>query len=87
MHLVNAAGRAIFAGDVIHHALQVYVPQWNSKFCELPEVARTTRARLLEQCTEERALLFPGHFGAPHVARIVPAPSGFDIEFVEAHRH
>lgn len=87
MHLRNSAGRALFAGDAIHHALQVCVPRWNSKFCELPDVARMTRARLLDQCAEERSLLFPGHFGAPHVARIMRAPSGFDIEFVEGGAH
>jgi glyoxylase-like metal-dependent hydrolase (beta-lactamase superfamily II) len=87
MRLANAAGRATFAGDVIHHALQVYAPHWNSKFCELPEVARRTRARLLEQCAEDRSLLFPGHFGAPHVARIGRGASGFAVDFVEGHEH
>ena len=87
MHLANAAGSAFFAGDAIHHALQLYSPQWNSKFCELPEVARATRARLLQQCAEERALLLPGHFGAPHVARISHAASGFVADFVSGREH
>ena len=39
--------KALFCGDILHHALQIYAPQMNSKFCELPAVARTTRARLL----------------------------------------
>jgi len=87
MRLANAFGRAVFAGDVIHHVLQVYAPHWNSKFCELPDVARVTRARLLEQCAEDRSLLFPGHFGAPHVARIAKAASGFAVNFVEGNEH
>src|SRR5262249_45552476 len=70
LRLANRAGRAIFCGDVIHHALQVHMPHWNSKFCELPESARATRRLMLEQCAEDSALLFPGHFGVPHVARI-----------------
>ena len=82
LRLENRAGRAVFCGDVIHHALQVYVPHWNSKFCELPEIARVTRHVLLEQCVEDRSLLFAGHFGVPHVARIARAESGFAPEFV-----
>ena len=87
MRLTNSAGCALFAGDAIHHALQIYAPHWNSKFCELPEVARDTRARLLEECAEYRSLMFPGHFGAPHVARIARAATGFAVDFVEGHRH
>ena len=82
--LANSGGRAVFCGDMLHHALQVHAPHWNSKFCELPEVARTTRRQLMEQCVEHRAALFPGHFGAPHVARILEARTGFSPQFVEA---
>jgi len=84
--LATAAGRALFCGDAIHHALQVHAPHWNSGFCELPDVARTTRRRVLEQCVEHRAPLFPGHFGAPHVARVVAAGAGFAPQFVAADR-
>jgi len=83
MWLANAAGRALFCGDVLHHALQVHAPHWNSKFCELPALARATRRTLLEQCAEYRALLFPGHFGAPHVAGIGAAAAGFSLQLVE----
>ena len=84
--LRNAAGRALFCGDAIHHALQMHAPHWNSGFCELPDVARTTRRRILESCVEHRAPLFPGHFGAPHVARVVAAGSAFAADFVAPER-
>jgi glyoxylase-like metal-dependent hydrolase (beta-lactamase superfamily II) len=84
--LANSAGRAVFLGDVLHHPLQIHAPHWNSKFCELPEIARTTRRRLMEQCVEHRAPLFPGHFGAPHVARIAATTTGFCPQFVQADR-
>jgi glyoxylase-like metal-dependent hydrolase (beta-lactamase superfamily II) len=87
MRLANPQGRAVFCGDAIHHALQVYAPHWNSKFCELPDLARATRRALLEQCAEDRALLFPGHFGAPHVARIMRVGEGFAAEFVHGYEH
>jgi hypothetical protein len=38
----------------------------------------------MEQCVEHRAALFPGHFGAPHVARVVAAGTGFAPQFVGA---
>jgi glyoxylase-like metal-dependent hydrolase (beta-lactamase superfamily II) len=82
LKLVDRGERALFAGDAIHHALQVYMPHWNSGFCEQPEQARATRRRLLEHCAEDRALLFPVHFGAPHVAAIGRAGNAFVPRFV-----
>lgn len=80
--LANSAGCAVFCGDALHHALQIHAPHWNSKFCELPEVARITRRRLMEESVEHRAALFPGHFGAPHVSRVLATPMGFAPQFV-----
>jgi glyoxylase-like metal-dependent hydrolase (beta-lactamase superfamily II) len=82
LKLAQADGRALFCGDVLHHPLQVYAPHWNSGFCELPEQARTTRRRVLDHCAEERALLFPAHFGAPHVATITREGEAFVPKFV-----
>jgi glyoxylase-like metal-dependent hydrolase (beta-lactamase superfamily II) len=74
--------QAVLCGDAIHHPLQVYAPHWNSGFCELPEQARSTRHRVLEHCAEHEALLFPMHFGAPHVAAIERAGEAFALRFV-----
>ncbi len=84
--LANADGRAMFCGDAIHHALQLHAPHWNSTFCALPDVARTTRRRILESCAEHGAPLFPGHFGAPHVAHPVAAGTELSPQFVEPDR-
>ena len=73
----------VFCGDVLHHPLQIYAPHWNSQFCCLPEQARATRRRVLEHCAEHEALLFPTHFGAPHVAAIVAQGDAFAARFVE----
>ena len=83
LKLKDKSENAVFCGDAIHHPLQVYAPQWNSGFCELPAEARATRRRLLEHCAEERALLFPIHFGAPYVAAIDSVGDGFSLRFVE----
>ena len=77
----NAGG--VFCGDVLHHPLQIYAPHWNSQFCYLPAEALATRKRVLEYCAESGALLFPTHFGAPHVVAIAAQGSGFSARFVE----
>lgn len=73
---------AIFCGDVIHHPVQVYEPSWNNRSDELPGVAQSTRMRVLQDCAESGALLFPTHFAAPHVAAIKKADDAFVPLFV-----
>ena len=80
--LAGEGHRAVFCGDVIHHPLQVYAPHWNHMADERPEDAAVSRRRLLETCAEQSSLLFPIHFGAPHVAAIRHGPQGFAAEFV-----
>jgi glyoxylase-like metal-dependent hydrolase (beta-lactamase superfamily II) len=74
--------RAYFAGDVIHHAIQVYHPHWNSFACLDQDTARVSRRRLLENCAGSGALLAPQHFGAPHLCHIDAKGDGFVPRFV-----
>ena len=80
--LLKLGRRGVFCGDVLHHPLQIYMPHWNSRFCAFPDQARATRKRVLEFCVESGALLFPTHFGAPHVTAI---EQGFKARFIEPH--
>ena len=80
--LADQGRRAVFCGDVIHHALQVYAPHWTHFADEWPADAVKSRRRLLEACAEHNALLFPIHFGAPHVVGIERGPQGFAARFV-----
>jgi glyoxylase-like metal-dependent hydrolase (beta-lactamase superfamily II) len=82
LKLVDQGQRALFSGDAIHHALQVHMPNWNSCYCEIPDGARAARHRVLGHCADEGALLFPIHFGAPHVAAIARAGDAFAPRFV-----
>jgi glyoxylase-like metal-dependent hydrolase (beta-lactamase superfamily II) len=63
-------GGAVFCGDVLHHPVQVYEPDWSTRFCDDPVQARVSRRKVLEHCAAHRSLLFPTHFAAPHVAAI-----------------
>ena len=84
LKLADGGRRGLFCGDVLHHAIQVYQPNWNSAFCEDPAEARRTRRRVLEYCADQDALLFPTHFGAPFVAAIRRAGEAFVPHFVGA---
>jgi glyoxylase-like metal-dependent hydrolase (beta-lactamase superfamily II) len=68
---------AVFSADVLHQPMQVYRPAWNSRFCELEDVARITRDRLLADAAARDAVVFPSHFGAPHAGRIARAADGY----------
>jgi glyoxylase-like metal-dependent hydrolase (beta-lactamase superfamily II) len=80
--LADDGSSAVFCGDVIHHALQVYAPHWTHMADESPAEAVVSRRRVLEWCAEHDALLFPIHFGAPHVARIEHEAEGFSARFI-----
>jgi len=70
---------ALFSGDSMHSAAQVYGPEWNSGFCYEGPRAADTRRTLLEQCVERDAVLLPAHFSAPHAFRVVERQHGFAV--------
>jgi len=61
----------MFIGDVMHHPLQVYNPEWNSRFCEDPETAKRTRLKVLQHCADHDSLMLPAHFARPHCGKVV----------------
>jgi glyoxylase-like metal-dependent hydrolase (beta-lactamase superfamily II) len=80
--LDSRSDKAFFCGDVIHHAIQVYQPHWNSFACLDQETARLSRRKLLEDCAGSGALLAPTHFGTPHLCHIDHKGDGFTPRFV-----
>ncbi|MBT6910971.1 MAG: MBL fold metallo-hydrolase, partial [Rhodospirillaceae bacterium] len=81
LKLESGADAAIFTGDILHHPLQVYHPEWNSRFCILPDEARTSRRRVLDFCADRGALLMPAHFGAPHCCHIDRAGEAYSLRW------
>ncbi|MBB4216838.1 MBL fold metallo-hydrolase [Rhizobium anhuiense] len=53
---------AIFAGDVMHHPIQVERPDLNTVFCEFLDQAAQSRRRVLELAADNRAIYFSTHF-------------------------
>lgn len=71
----------LFAGDLLHHAVQILVPDQSSAFCEDPVLAALTRRRVLESIADTNTLLFPAHLGAPHALRVKSDGAGFHPVF------
>ncbi len=72
----------VFPGDSLHQPMQVYRPDWNSRFCEDANQARVTRREILDYCSDRNALLLPAHFGAPHGGYVAKHAGGY--QFVPA---
>ena len=74
--LESGGERAMFVGDVVHHPLQVWNPDWNSIFCEDPSQARATRRAVLERAADLAAVLVPAHFAGQHRTRVRRTAAG-----------
>ena len=75
--LASRGAGAMFCGDILHHAIQVHHPDWNSFACADAETARRSRRRVLERCAGSGERLLPTHFGAPFHCRIESRGAGF----------
>ncbi len=63
---LSAGGRnAVFSGDLLHHAVQVAHPEWNSRFCWDQEMSRATRQKFVEQNTDTGNIILAAHFPSP----------------------
>jgi glyoxylase-like metal-dependent hydrolase (beta-lactamase superfamily II) len=77
VHVESGGRRALFTGDAFHQPMQVYRPDWSSRFCEDPTRANATRRALFEEAAETDAILFPAHAGDPHAGRIQRSARGY----------
>jgi glyoxylase-like metal-dependent hydrolase (beta-lactamase superfamily II) len=79
--LESKGERGVFIGDVWHHLLQVYEPDWNFPKNSDPAEARVSRRKVLDYCAATGALVMPGHVGAPFAGRIEAAANGYKAKF------
>jgi glyoxylase-like metal-dependent hydrolase (beta-lactamase superfamily II) len=75
--LESKGEKGMFTGDVLHHLLQVYYPDWNFPKNSDAAQARVSRRKILGMLAESGALMFPGHVGAPFAGRIEATADGF----------
>ena len=67
---------ALFTGDILHHPMQIYRPDWNSVYCEDRAQAAETRLKVLNRAANNDARIVPAHFGAPHSVFVERLPNG-----------
>ncbi len=72
---------AMITGDVFHHLLQVYFPDWNFPKNSNAEEARVSRRRVFDDCAATGALVFPGHVGAPFAGYIEKTGASYRPRF------
>jgi glyoxylase-like metal-dependent hydrolase (beta-lactamase superfamily II) len=83
--VVNArrgGSRAVFVGDALHHPIQLVRPDIPFFADEAPAEACATRQRLLEQCADNNAVLFPAHFPESPVGQVRRANRYFAYDFL-----
>jgi glyoxylase-like metal-dependent hydrolase (beta-lactamase superfamily II) len=73
VRLRTKAGEAVFTGDMMHRAIQVAEPDWNSRFCSDGPLAVKTRRAFIEKHADADVTILAAHFPVP--GRIV-APGG-----------
>ena len=84
LQLPDGGEKAMFCGDVCHHPIQVHEPDWNTRFCEIPEQARLTRRQVLDiapSMTRGCSRRISQHLMPPELS---VKPNGFGVEFVPA---
>lgn len=74
----DGGDEALFIADVMHQPIQVYNPEWSSKYCEDPVLATETRSKILEHAAETGCLLLPAHFGGSHCGYIRRNGTGYE---------
>ena len=79
--LESGGAQAVFLGDVFHHLLQVYYPDWNFPKNSDAAQARVSRRKVLDICASTGALTLPGHVGAPFAGHIETDADGFVPKF------
>ena len=67
----------LFAGDVMHHPIQVYCPEWSSVFSEDAERGRASRDWALDHMAGTGALVFTSHFPGSSAGHVTRGADGF----------
>ena len=83
--LFRAEGQeALFAGDVLHHPVQVASPDLSSMFCETPEEARRSRVRMLDLAAERGLTWFSSHCAEPSTGTVTRDGQAYVWSFLAA---
>ncbi len=74
--------QALFTGDIMHHPIQVYRPDWNSIYCEFGDNALASRKWALEFAAENNIPMFTAHFPSSSVGSVSKQGGGYAWQFL-----
>ena len=79
--LDSGGAKALFAGDVLHHPLQILKPELMSVFD--PESERTLQSRrwALDYAADQGAIWFSSHFPMPSAGHVTRVAEGYSWRF------
>nr|WP_244980518.1 MBL fold metallo-hydrolase [Acetobacter thailandicus] len=80
--LKSGMERALFTGDVMHHPIQVRVPEWSAVFDADPQTAIVSRKWALNYAIEHDATVFTSHFPMTSVGRVMTSDQNMSWSFL-----
>ena len=78
----SGGARAVFTGDLMHHALQCREPGWHSCFCYDEAGSTASRRRILDSVADTDTLVVPAHFPGPTAGRVRGDGQAFRYDFL-----
>jgi glyoxylase-like metal-dependent hydrolase (beta-lactamase superfamily II) len=82
VHLKSGGREAVLCADMMHHMIQVRLPDWSTNFCTDQVGARITRRAFLERYADSDTLICPAHFPLPTFGRIKSSHDGFHYRYL-----
>ena len=77
LEVTDGPDTVMFTGDILHHPMQIFRPDWNSVYCENRAKAAATRRGVVERAADTRARIVPAHFGGCHSIFVERDGEGF----------
>lgn len=82
VNVKSGDAKAIFTGDLMHHALQCREPDWCSGFCYDVEGSTASRRKILEAVADTDTLVMPCHFPGPTGGHVKADGGAFRYNFL-----
>ena len=83
VNIESQGQRAIFTGDLMHHAVQCREPDWCTVFCYDPAAAATSRRAVLDAVADTDVTLVPAHFPGATAGHVRTHRDSFDFAFLD----
>ncbi|GGM07303.1 MULTISPECIES: MBL fold metallo-hydrolase [Micromonospora] len=81
VEIASRGERAVYAGDGIHHAVQLAHPEWSTRYCVDGHGSAAQRRALLDSIADTATILIPAHFPVPTAGRVVRDGDAFRYVF------